>query len=428
MPSANAHKLTNKSVGALAVTGTRYIAWDSELRGFGCRVETSGTKTFLVRYRPNGGGRNAPKRYFTIGRFPLLSPEEARRDARRILGAVAQGQDPADRRRAERTDMTVAALCDLYMEEAPRLPTRFGRPKGADTLKFDKGRIERHIKPLLGKRRVGAITNADIQRFMRDIARGKTATDVKVGLRTRIIVKGGEGAATRVVGLLSGIFSFAVGEGIRSDNPVRGVRRYADGKSERTLSSEELGTLGKALRAVEAQGGNPSAIAIIRLLIFTGARKTEIAGLRWKEIDLDRDVIRLGASRHKTGAISGSKEILLTPPARVILERLAEERISEFVFPATTGKSHFQGIKRIWQSIRAKAGLSDVRLHDLRHSFASIGVSSGDSLPVIGALLGHANARTTQRYAHVSHDPVRKAADRIAENISVSLNGETGSE
>ncbi len=409
MPSL---KLTNKSVSALPATGTRYVTWDSELPGFGCRIAPNGTKTFLVRYRPNGGGRNAPKRYLTVGRFPVLSPDDARREARRVLGAVTQGEDPADSRRVGRQDMTVAALCDLYMDEAPRLPTRFGRPKSAETLRFDKGRIDRHIKPLLGRKRVGDITTADVQRFMRDIARGKTATDEKTGPRTRIIVRGGEGAATRVVGLLSGIFTFAVSEGIRPDNPVRGVRRYADRKSERALKSEELVALGKAIRAVESEGGNPSAIAIILLLFFTGARRTEIAGLRWNEVDFEHDVIRLAPDRHKTGASSGSKAILLTPPARAILERLASNRSSEYVFPATTGSSHFQGIKRVWQSIRTMAGLTNVRLHDLRHSFASIGVSSGDSLPVIGALLGHSNHRTTQRYAHLEKSPVRRAASR----------------
>lgn len=422
MSTANSQKLTNKTVSALPIEDARYVAWDAELRGFGCRVERSGTKTFIVRYRPHGGGRNAPKRYFTIGRFPILAPDEARREARRVLGAVAQGQDPADERREDRQKITVAALCDLYLQEAPKIPTRFGRPKSADTLKFDRGRIENHIKPLLGQRRVGDVTAADIQRFMRDIARGKTAMNERVALRKRVVVKGGEGAATRVVGLLSGIFSFAVSEGIRSDNPVRGVRRYADGKSERTLDPKELAALGKALREVEAEGGNPSAIAIILLLVFTGARRNEIAALRWSEVDFERDVIRLSPDRHKTGAITGRKEILLAPPARDVLERLP--RTSEFVFPATSGTSHFQGIKRVWEKVRRRAGLHDVRLHDLRHSFASIGVSSGDSLPVIGALLGHSNARTTQRYAHVSNDPVRKAANRIARNIAVSLNNE----
>jgi len=307
------------------------------------------------------------------------------------------------------------------MKEAPRLPTRFGKPKGKDTLKYDRGRIERHIKPLLGRRLIGALAAADIRRFMRDVARGKTAADIKLGPRTRVIVKGGQGAATRVVGLLSGIFSFAVAEGLRADNPVRGVTRYADGKSERTLTIKEITELGKALNSAAANGANPSAIAIIRLLIFTGARRNEIAGLRWEEVDFERDTIRLGADRHKTGAMHGTKSFPLTLPARAILEQLVDGRTSEFVFPATSGTSHFQGIKRVWAAVRRFANLSDVRLHDLRHSFASIGVSSGDSLPVIGALLGHSNARTTQRYAHVSRDPVRKAAERIAQEMAAAL-------
>lgn len=416
-------KLTNPTIAALPTGNHRYIVWDTALKGFGCRVETSGTKSFLVRYRATGGGRNAPKRFYTVGRFPTLSAEDARREARKILADAIRGEDPAGARNAARQDLTVAQLCDLYMREAPHLPTRFGVPKSAETLRFDQGRIDSHIKPLLGRRRVGDVTSADIQRFMRDIAKGRTARDQKAGHRKRIIVRGGRGAATRVTGLLSGIFTFAVMERIRPDNPVRGVRRYADGKSERTLQPSEIAALGNALRDYEQNGGNPAVVAIIRLLIFTGARRSEIAALRWGEVDFNRDVIRLGATRHKTGAATGAKEILLTAPATAILAALYDNRTSDFVFPAITGKAHFQGLKKPWETIRTNAGIADVRLHDLRHSFASIGVSGGDSLPVIGALLGHSNPKTTQRYAHVAKNPVRAAAERIAENISASLFG-----
>lgn len=242
-----AAKLTNPVVAVLTTRNHRYIVWDTVLKGFGCRVEISGTKSFIVRYRAAGGGRNAPKRFYTIGRFPTLSTDEARREARKVLAGAVRGEDPAGDRNAARRDMTVAELCDLYMREAPHLPTRFGVPKSPETLRFDQGRIDGHIKPLLGNRRVGDITGADIQRFMRDIAKGHTARNHKVGPRKRIIVRGGRGAATRVTGLLSGIFTFAVSERIRADNPVRGVRRYADGKSERSLNPGEIAALGKAL-------------------------------------------------------------------------------------------------------------------------------------------------------------------------------------
>ncbi len=410
-------KLTNPVVEALARRNRRYIVWDTVLKGFGCRIETSGTKSFLVRYRAVGGGRNAPKRFYTIGRFPTLNTQEARK----ILAGAVRGEDPAGARNAARQDMTVAELCDLYMREAPHLPTRFGVPKSTETLRFDQGRIDSHIKPLLGRRRVGDVNSVDIQRFMRDIAKGRTARNQKAGPRKRVIVRGGRGAATRVTGLLSGIFTFAVMEHIRPYNPVRGVRRYADGKSERSLQPDEIAALGKALETYEQNGGNPAVMAIVRLLIFTGARRSEIAALRWDEVDFTRDVIRLGANRHKTGASAGAKEILLTAPAKAILLSIYEDRSSAFVFPAANGKIHFQGLKKPWETIRAAAGLSDVRLHDLRHSFASIGVSGGDSLPVIGALLGHSNPKTTQRYAHVARNPVRVAADRIAEMIMKTM-------
>jgi integrase len=306
--------------------------------------------------------------------------------------------------------MTIAGLCDLYLEEGTET-------KKASTVATDEGRILRHIKPLLGSRLISEVTTADVERFMRDVAKGKTAADVKTKKRGRAIVEGGKGTASRTVGLLGGIFTFAVARKLLGTNPVRGVKRYTDRKGERFLSPKELTALGEALRALEAERANASAIAVIRLLTFTGARKGEITGLRWPEVDLERCCLRLADSK------TGAKVIPLAPPALAILSELSREGESPFVFPAEAGDGHFQGTEKVWRKVRAKAGLADVRLHDLRHSFASVGLLAGDSLPLIGKLLGHADVKTTARYAHLAEDPVKEAAKRIANTIAAAMEG-----
>src|SRR4029077_9022715 len=279
------------------------------------------------------------------------------------------------------------------------------------------GRIGRHIKPLLGRTRVVDISRADIERFLRDVAEGRTKADVRTRPRGRAIVDGGRGTATRTVGLLGGIFSFAVARGMRNDNPVRGVQRFPDRKSEPFLSPAELAKLGEALASIESEGVNPTAIALIRLLAFTGARKSEITNLTWEEVDFDRMCLRLGDSK------SGQKVIPLGAPAVQILSGLERSGDTPFVFPGFSGRRPFQGVERVWRKARFRAGFPELRLHDLRHSYASMGLAAGDALPVIGALLGHSDVKTTARYAHLADDPVKAAADRISVSISPALRG-----
>ena len=408
-------KLTDRVVNSAPSEARRYVIWDTEKPGFGLRVEPSGHKSFIVRYRANGGGRNAPLRQMTIKSTAsnLLPAQDARKIAKGILADVERGQDPANDLHKKRQEMTVAALCGLYIEEGIET-------KKASTLATDKGRIERHIKPLLGARLISEITSADIERFMKDVAKGKTAADVKTKKRGRAIVEGGKGTASRTVGFLGGIFTFAVNRKLLTVNPVRGVKRYADKKGERFLSARELAILGETLRAFEAKGVNKSALAVIRLLTFTGARKGEIAGLKWSEVDLERSCLRLADSK------TGAKVIPLGPPAMAILSELMPVDGSPFVFPPESGKNAFQGTEKIWRKVRKTANLNDVRLHDLRHSFASIGLLSGDSLPLIGKLLGHADVKTTARYAHLADDPLKAAANRISGNIAAAMDGTPG--
>ncbi|MCP4383578.1 MAG: site-specific integrase [Hyphomicrobiales bacterium] len=216
--------------------------------------------------------------------------------------------------------------------------------------------------------------------------------------------------------------SFAVSRHLRLDNPVRGVKRYPDKKGETFLSSAELAKIGAALTQLEHDGANPSAIAIIRLLAFTGARKSEIASLRWSEVDLERGYLRLGDSK------TGEKIIPIGAPACEVLANVDVVEGSEYVFPASRGCGRFQGVERVWRKVRDVAGFPTLRLHDLRHSFASVGLARGDALPIIGAILGHTDVKTTSRCAHLADDPVKRAADEIAKSVQAAFSGEFSAE
>ncbi|PWC50632.1 hypothetical protein TSA6c_32680 [Azospirillum sp. TSA6c] len=401
-------KITKKLVDTLAPSGRDGVLWDDELSGFGIRITAAGVKSYVVQYRIMGRSRR-----MTIARHGVMTPEEARKEAKLILADVARGLDPAEARDEQRRDLTVSELCDLYVSEGMTT-------KKASTIASDKGKLERHIKPLLGKRLLRSITRADIERLQADIAAGKTATDIKGGFKSRSIVTGGRGTAARTLGLLSGVFQFAVNRNLRPDNPVRGVKRFAEKKCERFLSPTEMARLGKALADLADEGVNPTAINVLRLLALTGCRRGEITGLRWEWVDWDRACIRFPDSK------TGAKVVPLGAAALKLLTELCEETSVGPVFPGSGVTGSTTAVWRVWDKAREKAKLPDVRIHDLRHSFASVGAAGGDSLVVIGALLGHRDTATTARYAHLSNDPLRAAADRIAGNIAAAMKGESG--
>ena len=401
-------RITKRTVDALQTTGKEYVRWDGELTGFGVRVRASGSKSFVAVYRT--GGRNSPQRRVTIGAVGKIEADAAREQARAIIRQAELGIDYAAEKTKARAELTLDKVCDLYLAEGCNT-------KKASTVATDKGRIERHIKPLLGKKRIGEITRADVEKFMRDVAAGKTAADEKTKKHGRAIVEGGKGTATRTVGLLGGIMTFAASRQLRQDNPVRGVKRYPDRQGERYLSSAELARLGEALAGMEQEGANPAAIAIIRLLAFTGARKNEIARLLWSEVDLERGYLRLGDSK------TGAKIIPIGAPACEVLASITAVDDSPYVFPASSGDGAFQGTEKVWRKLRERAGFPELRLHDLRHSFASVGLARGDALPVIGAILGHSDVKTTSRYAHLADDPVRQSVDGISTSVAAALRG-----
>ena len=398
-------KITKSVIDGAKPGETRYTIWDTEIRGFGLRVNRDGSRTYVLKFVHHGR-----QRWYSIAHHGAKTPEQARKEARRLLGLVADGVDPALAKAEEWAACTVAELCDLYLVEGCAT-------KKESTLATDRGRVERHIKPLLGQKRVKDVTRNDVARFLKDVAVGKTATDVKTRNRGRAIVKGGKGTATRTVGLLGGIFSFAVEEGMRQDNPVRGVKRFPDRKSERFLSHDELARLGDALAAAEQIGESPSAIAGIRLLLLTGCRKSEILTLQWNYVDFEHGYLRLPTSK------TGEKVVPLGAPALKLLNALPRLQGNPFVLPGEKEGAHLVGLPRVWERIREQARLSDVRLHDLRHSFASVGVSAGMGLPIVGKLLGHRDPTSTARYAHISDDPAKAAADYIAGTLASAMIG-----
>jgi integrase len=382
--------------------------WDQSLVGFGARRQNSDAVAYVLFYRTKEGRQ----RWFTIGRHGApWTPETAREEARRLLGDVARQRDPAAEKRAARNAQTVAELCDLYLAdaEAGRLVTRRRTQKKASTLAIDKGRIARHIKPLLGQLRVAAVTREDVEYFMHDVAQGKTAANTKTKPRGLARVRGGKGAANRAVGLLGAIFSYAVRRRIRSDNPVHGVTRPADGKRHRRLTDAEYEALGGAIRKAAAANIWPPAIAIARFLAVSGWRSGEALMLRWDEIDLARRTATLGDTK------TGRSVRPLSHAACDVLRNLP--RSGHLVFPATRGSGDLvmSGFKKLWKRIAKLGGLpSDVTPHVLRHSFASLAADLGYSEPVIAALVGHQGRSTTSRYLHSADAVLLAAADSVA--------------
>ena len=337
----------------------------------------------------------------------------ARREAQRILGAVRSGQDPAAAKQEARKASTVAELCDAYLTdiEAGRLLIKGRKPKKASTISIDRTRIERHVKPLLGRLKVKAVTREDIDRFMHDVAAGATAELAKNSKASR--TTGGPGTASRTVGMLGAVFDYAVKKHIRDDNPCRGVERFADGKRDRRLTDAEYGVLGAALTADDVW---PSALAAVRFLALTGWRRGEMLDLTWTNLDLARRTATLPDT--KTGKS-------LRPLSRTVCDLLdALPRSGSFVFPAMRGDQRMSSFANIFVKIIEANGLShDVTPHVLRHTFASVASDLGYSEATIGALIGHVGQTMTSRYIHSADAVLLAAADAVAGRIDELMRG-----
>jgi integrase len=384
-------RITKRSVDALRPGAKDVISWDADLGGFGVRCRTSGARVYVSKYRHLGR-----QRWITIGQHGApWTPDLARKEARRLLGEVAAGRDPAGARDSGKAAPTVNALIDRFL--ADHVESKRKARTGTEYRRlFDK-----LIRPTLGRHRVEAVTRAEVARLHHQ----HRATPYQ---------------ANRVLAVLSKLFNWAERHGFRPDgsNPCRHVEKFREEKRERFLSGEEMARLGRALVEAEHDGSEmPSVIHAIRLLIFSGARLSEILTLRWSEVDLERGCLRLADSK------TGKKVIHLNAPALELLATIPRIEGNPYVIPGRKAEAHLVNLEKPWRRIRARAGLEDVRLHDLRHSFASVGAAAGYGLPVIGALLGHTQAATTHRYAHLAADPLRQATDAIGRRIAEALEG-----
>ncbi|MCT7376286.1 tyrosine-type recombinase/integrase [Chelativorans salis] len=411
-------KLTKRIVDALQHDQERDVfIWDTEVRGFGVRVKPSGTKTFLIQYR------NAERRTrrFVIGQYGVLTVEFARDLARKKLASVVDGGDPSAERRAAREGMTVAQICDWYLEEAEagRLLGRNRRPIKASSVAGDRSRIEQHIKPLIGTRVVSHLRLADIERLQADIAAGKTARTRRTGRGGQ--TSGGAGVAARAISTLRSLLNHARRLGLIEQSPANGVRVIASEKLKRRLSAGEIRHLGKIMMQMEREGEHPTGLAAIRAMLLTGFRRMEVLGMRKEWIEPEGNCVAFPDTK------SGPQLRAAGDAAIAHLLSQGQRSPSPFVFPADWGEGHFIGVVRVLDRVCARAGLEDVTPHTLRHTFASIAASLGFSELTISGLLGHAPRGVTQRYVHLDTALVI-AADQVASEVARLLDGgEVGS-
>ena len=389
-------KITKRSVDALrpAADGAEAVLWDSELKGFGIRVQRGGGKSYVLHYRA-GTGRGAPLRKLTIGRHGSpWTAETARSEARRQLGRIEGGADPAAEKTAQKEAPMMAELAQRFLSEHAEAKRKISTADEYRRL------LDKIILPEIGIRKVASVTRADITK----LHHANRAAPYQ---------------ANRVLAVLSKMFNLAEQWGLRPDgsNPCRHVEKFTEKKREAMLSPVELARLGDALAAYD---GSPYVTSAVKLLVFTGARLGEILGLQWHWIDFDRGEARLPESK------TGAKTLHLPPPALAVIAGLPRLDGNPYVIAGAKAGAALVNLEKPWRAIRKQAGLEDVRLHDLRHAFASVAASSGMGLPIIGKMLGHTQAATTARYAHLASDPVKAAAATVARKIAAAMSGGPG--
>lgn len=431
-------RINKRFVDALKPTAGDVVFWDDALPGFGVRVRQSGAKSYLFAYRL-GGGRSGRLRRMFIGaanispadkesdpqkrnerRRKIWTPDEARKAAQDASIKARSGGDPAGEKQAAQEDLTGLELVDLYLKEGPA-----SRPKKkSSSWASDASNLRRHFVPLLGRRHIRTLTRKDGEKFQADVTEGKTARPVTAKgakKRGRIRVKGGPAVGARATAAARSMMTWAIKRGhLKADNPFAGIELNEVASRERFLTEDELARIGVAAREMEVEGANAASLTIARLLALTGARRNEISSALWANVDFQRGTLAVPNSK------TGYRTIPLGGPALTLLSdwanRLPADK-STFVFPAERGDSFHVGVGKVWRQLRKRAGLADVRLHDLRHGFASVGVSLNQSLYVVGQVLGHRKATTTQRYSHLQLDPLRSAADATARHVADAMKG-----
>jgi integrase len=383
--------LTERGVKAIQPEHKNIIVYDKEVIGFGIRITTTGTRAFILTYRIE-----ARERRLTIGAWPDWSVSAAREEAKRLKREIDQGRDPMAERDEARVSPNVRQLIDRYLEEHASKLARHNRNDQASMLR-------KMVEPAWGPRKAADIQPEDVDKLLRQLTIG---TPGKRG-RKPIPIR-----ANRLGEVLRKMFNLAIRWRIRIDNPAAGFARNVETPRDRYLSIDEIGRLSAALDAHP----NRRVADAVRLILLTGARRGEVLNARWDQFDLEAAVwIKPAATtkqrRLHRAPISAAAAALL----RTIRLRVPED--CEWVFPGDAEGKPLQDIKRFWEDVRAKADLPAVRIHDLRHTFASLLVSGGMTLPMIGKLLGHTQVQTTQRYAHLLDDPLRAGLEQVGDML-----------
>ncbi len=386
MPKRSDTKLTKRVVDVLSVEKNDAVFWDRELAGFGVRVYATGRKVYVVQSRGPWGPRRV-----TLGRHGEMSCDEARKQAALVIDRIKRGEEPEPK--PPEAAPTVAGLAGRFMRD------HAGTHCKPDTAASYRSLIGNHVEPALGGMALADVGRAEVSE-----------------LHHRL--RGTPAVANAVAGLLSKMFKMAEAWGLvpAGTNPCRGLRRYRTRKRERFLTQEEFRRLGRALRDLEAEGRTwAAAVAAIRLLALTGCRRSEILDLHWDDVDRTAGELRLKEAK------TGPRMVPLTEPVKRVLDGLPRSPDNPRVISSKHGKGRLGNLSSYWGAVRERAGLDDVRLHDLRHSYASRALALGESLSAIGRLLGHRHVVSTARYAHLMRDAEKAAAARVGESIGVHV-------
>lgn len=379
-------RLTKRVIESLDIAPQSYFAWDAEVKGFGVHIHPTGRRTYVIQYKK---GRRT--RRMTLGTHGALTPDQARGLAKMHLGKVAQGNDPAEAKRRQRTAPTMAALCERFLTEYAAYQCKPTTIRGYETV------VRNNIKPHIGTHLIQDITREDVAALhykLRDTPY----------------------QANRTLMVLSKMFNLAEDWGLRPDgtNPTRRIKKYREEEKKRYLSQDEQRTLGEVFETLLSEGSETiHVVSAFILLILTGCRRNEIATLKWESVHYNH----LDLPDSKTGR----RRIPLPREASDILSKLPRREGNPYVILGATQDGHITDLERPWRRIREKAGLQDVRIHDLRHTYASMAMQSGIDPFTLKEILGHKNLSTTLRYAHLADDAVQKAAGQVAGQLARAL-------
>ena len=389
MARLNSGTISRRTVEALPVGEQETVFWDRELSGFGVRVYPSGSKVYLVQTRAGGRSRRV-----TIGRHGIVSAEQARRKAAMLIAGIKAGEEPGRNGDASGAGPTLTEVGERYLREHVAVrckPTTAGAYRHA---------LNRFLLPAFGSLPLGAIGRDQVASLHYRLHKTPTM-------------------ANQVVDTLSRLFVMAEAWGLAPEggNPCRFVKKYRKRSCERFLSEQEFRRLGRVLSEIEAEGKlSASGIAAFRLLMLTGCRRNEILTLRWEDVDLEAGELRLRDAK------TGARQVALSPAARKVLAALPRLPDNPWVITGSRAGGRLANLNAQWVVVRKRAGLEDVRIHDLRHSFASRALALGESLTMIGKLLGHRQVQTTARYAHLARESVKTSAARVAQSIATDMN------